>query len=126
MKMIDFQYEDNFLVYNKFTAGYKQMEIEGKNTLELTITFSPVPRSVFTQTTLMYEETDLNTERVSNLIFSKEFKYLETIETNLKGQLRLKTNLGYKLEFHAYGTLPCYEVKARRFKDLRKKGFLPS
>ncbi|MFO8240564.1 MAG: AMP-binding protein [Dissulfuribacterales bacterium] len=42
------------------------------------------------------------------------------IETELKDQLRLKTNLRYKLEFHDYGTLPRYEVKAKRFKDLRK------
>jgi phenylacetate-CoA ligase len=42
------------------------------------------------------------------------------IENELKDQLRLKTNLGYEMEFHAYGTLPRYEVKAKRFKDLRK------
>lgn len=42
------------------------------------------------------------------------------IEAELKDQLRLKTNLGYKLEFHDYGTLPRYEVKAKRFKDLRE------
>jgi len=42
------------------------------------------------------------------------------IEANLKDQLRLKTNLGYALEFHDYGTLPRYDVKARRFRDLRK------
>jgi len=36
-------------------------------------------------------------------------------------QLRIKTNLGYSLEFHDYGTLPRYDVKARRFKDLRRK-----
>ena len=42
------------------------------------------------------------------------------IEANLKDQLRLKTNLGYVLEFHDHGTLPRYDVKARRFKDLRK------
>jgi phenylacetate-CoA ligase len=42
------------------------------------------------------------------------------IEARLKDQLRLKTNLGYILEFHGYGTLPRYEVKAKRFKDLRK------
>jgi phenylacetate-CoA ligase len=42
------------------------------------------------------------------------------IENELKDQLRLKTNLGYELEFHEYGTLPRYEVKAKRFKDLRK------
>jgi len=44
----------------------------------------------------------------------------EKIEAELKDQLRLKTNLGYHLEFHEYGTLPRYEVKARRFKDMRK------
>jgi phenylacetate-CoA ligase len=43
------------------------------------------------------------------------------IESELKDQLRLKTNLGYVLEFHDYGTLPRYDVKAKRFKDLRGK-----
>jgi phenylacetate-CoA ligase len=42
------------------------------------------------------------------------------IEAKLKDQLRLKTNLGYLLEFHEYGTLPRYDVKAKRFKDLRR------
>ncbi len=42
------------------------------------------------------------------------------IEPRLKDQLRLKTNLGYVLEFHEPGTLPRYEVKAKRFKDIRK------
>jgi phenylacetate-CoA ligase len=42
------------------------------------------------------------------------------IEAKLKDQLRLKTNLGYILEFHDFGTLPRYDVKAKRFKDLRK------
>ena len=44
----------------------------------------------------------------------------DSIENLLTDQLRLKTNLRYNLEFHDYGTLPRYEVKARRFKDLRK------
>jgi phenylacetate-CoA ligase len=44
----------------------------------------------------------------------------QMIENQLIDQLRLKTNLRYDLEFHEYGTLPRYEVKARRFKDLRK------
>ena len=42
------------------------------------------------------------------------------IEAELKDQLRVKTNLGYILEFHDYESLPRYEVKARRFKDLRE------
>jgi len=44
----------------------------------------------------------------------------QMIESRLKDQLRLKTNLAYQLEFHDYGSLPRYEVKAKRFKDLRK------
>ena len=44
----------------------------------------------------------------------------DSIEAELKDQLRLKTNLGYILEFHEYGSLPRYEVKAKRFKDLRE------
>jgi phenylacetate-CoA ligase len=44
----------------------------------------------------------------------------ESVERELIDQLRLKTNLGYKLEYHDYGSLPRYEVKAKRFKDMRK------
>ena len=43
------------------------------------------------------------------------------IEVDLKDRLRLKTNLGYRIEFYDHGRLPRYDVKARRFKDLRKK-----
>jgi phenylacetate-CoA ligase len=44
----------------------------------------------------------------------------ETVRQELTRQLRLKTNLAYNLEFHEFGSLPRYEVKAKRFKDLRK------
>jgi phenylacetate-CoA ligase len=43
------------------------------------------------------------------------------IESALKHQLRLKTNLNYRIEFYDYGRLPRYDVKAKRFKDMRKK-----
>jgi phenylacetate-CoA ligase len=43
------------------------------------------------------------------------------VEQKLVQQLRLKTGLRYNLEFHDYGTLPRYDVKAKRFKDLRHK-----
>jgi phenylacetate-CoA ligase len=46
---------------------------------------------------------------------------IEIIRANLIDQLRVRTNLGYNLEFHEYGTLPRYDVKAKRFKDLRHK-----
>jgi phenylacetate-CoA ligase len=44
----------------------------------------------------------------------------EMILNRLRDQLRLKTNLGYNIEVHPYNSLPRYEVKAKRFKDLRK------
>ena len=46
----------------------------------------------------------------------------ETILFRLKDQLRIRTNLGYKIEIHPHGSLPRYEVKAKRFKVLRKSG----
>jgi len=46
---------------------------------------------------------------------------IDAIKAKLVDQLRIKTNLGYNLEFHEYGTLPRYDVKAKRFKDLRYK-----
>lgn len=45
----------------------------------------------------------------------------QAIEAELKDQLRLKTNLGYRIEFYDHGRLPRYDVKARRFRDMRKK-----
>jgi phenylacetate-CoA ligase len=44
----------------------------------------------------------------------------EVVRPELERELRLKTNLSYAIEFHPFGSLPRYEVKARRFKDLRK------
>lgn len=42
------------------------------------------------------------------------------IFNKLNEQLRLKTNLRYNITFHDYGSLPRYELKAKRFKDFRK------
>ena len=39
----------------------------------------------------------------------------------LNDQLRHKTGLRYNISFHPYGSLPRYEVKAKRFKDQRKQ-----
>ncbi len=45
----------------------------------------------------------------------------EAVEKELANQLRLKTNLGYNIQFHPWGQLPRYDVKAKRFRDLRSK-----
>lgn len=64
-----------------------------------------------------------NTDRITLRVeLSQETHDMSAgIESRLREQLRLKTNLGYRIEFHKFGTLPRYEVKAKRFKDLRKK-----
>jgi phenylacetate-CoA ligase len=45
----------------------------------------------------------------------------ESIHQKLVDQLRMKTNLSYNIEYCEAGSLPRWDVKARRFKDLRKK-----
>lgn len=42
------------------------------------------------------------------------------VKDELARELRIKTNLNYKMEFHPFGSLPRYQVKAKRFKDLRE------
>ena len=49
-----------------------------------------------------------------------EFKdKADAIKAILIDQLRLKTNLGYNIEFHDYGSLPRSQAKTRRFQDER-------
>jgi len=43
------------------------------------------------------------------------------IRTVLVDQLRVKTNLGYNIEFHEYESLPRSQAKSRRFQDQRPK-----
>jgi phenylacetate-CoA ligase len=43
------------------------------------------------------------------------------LKSRLQDSLRIKTNLAYNIEFCECGTLPRYDAKARRFKDLRKR-----
>jgi phenylacetate-CoA ligase len=42
------------------------------------------------------------------------------LKDKLEGELRNITQLRCDVEFHPYGSLPRYEVKSKRFKDLRK------
>jgi phenylacetate-CoA ligase len=51
-----------------------------------------------------------------------EGERLESVLQRLKDQLRVKTNLGYKIDVVETGSLPRYALKAKRFKDLRKEG----
>jgi phenylacetate-CoA ligase len=44
----------------------------------------------------------------------------DQVLATLNNQLKVKTNLRYNISFHAYGSLARYDVKARRFKDLRE------
>ena len=44
----------------------------------------------------------------------------QLLEIKLQDLLRIKTNLRYDIEFHPFGSLPRYQVKAKRFTDLRK------
>jgi phenylacetate-CoA ligase len=43
------------------------------------------------------------------------------IRSRLVEEIKFKTNLTFEIEFVPYGSLPRYEIKSRRFKDLRGK-----
>jgi phenylacetate-CoA ligase len=45
---------------------------------------------------------------------------IDAVRENLIRELRLKIGLRFDLDFRRYGTLPRYDTKAKRFKDLRK------
>ena len=64
-----------------------------------------------------------NTDRITLKveITPEDQEQRQMIEEKLQVLLRLKTNLGYNIEFHEFGSLPRYQVKAKRFTDLRKK-----
>ena len=70
---------------------------------------------------LVTKKGDLDDIRLKVELIPGQQNSIETIRTRLIDQLRIKTNLGYNLEFHEYGTLPRYDIKAKRFKDLRPK-----
>jgi phenylacetate-CoA ligase len=46
-------------------------------------------------------------------------KETDAVKAKLTDQLRIKTNLGYNIEFHDYGSLPRSQTKSRRFQDQR-------
>ncbi len=46
---------------------------------------------------------------------------IDVVRERLIRELSAKTNLHYDLEFHDFGSLPRYDTKAQRFKDLRSK-----
>lgn len=79
-KSIAFSFENNYLIYNEFTAGFASMNTRGIEEFELTLSFKPVPKSIIANSKIKYEETNLDTEKLSNLIFSKEYGYLDHTE----------------------------------------------
>ncbi len=46
-------------------------------------------------------------------------KDTDAVRAKLTDQLRIKTNLGYNIEFHEYESLPRSQTKSRRFQDQR-------
>ncbi len=71
---------------------------------------------------LVTKKGDLDDVTLKVELLPEEEANRESILIQLKDQLRVKTNLGYNIEVHPYQSLPRYEVKAKRFKDLRKHG----
>jgi len=61
-----------------------------------------------------------DTDRITLKIELRSDAESEGVVTRLRDELRLKTNLGYAIEVLPPGSLPRFQGKARRFRDLRK------
>lgn len=70
---------------------------------------------------IVYKKGDIDQVALKVELLPEAASQEEKVLHELNWQLRLKTNLAFKIEFHPFGSLPRYEVKARRFKDLRKE-----
>ncbi len=93
------------------------------------VLFSPTSvEDVVRSMELLGNEFELQVETVNNRdVLTLKVEVQRGVDTKnrelklaLADQLRLKTNLNYEIQLYEYGTLPRYQVKAKRFKDLRK------
>jgi hypothetical protein len=76
-KNILFDFENNYLMYNNFTAGYQNLSQKGFEEFEVNLSFKPVPRSVVQHSKVQYKELNLDTEKLTSLIFKKQYGYLQ-------------------------------------------------
>jgi len=67
------------------------------------------------------KEGDIDNISIKTELLPEHEKEVKIVEEDLARALRDKTSLRFNIEFHPYGSLPRYETKARRFKDLREK-----
>ena len=70
---------------------------------------------------MLYRKNDQDEIIVKAEILPEYQQDAEKIKEKAIRELRNATQLRCELEFHPFGSLPRYEVKAKRLKDLRKK-----
>jgi phenylacetate-CoA ligase len=68
---------------------------------------------------IVYREQDYDQILVKVEALPGYERSIENIKEKLIRELRNTTQLRCEVEFHTYGSLQRYEVKAKRFKDLR-------
>ena len=79
-KSVSFNFENNFLIYNQYTAGFASMSTRGIEEFEINLAFHPFPKSLISNSKINYPSTNLDTEKLSNIIFSKAYGFLDHTE----------------------------------------------
>lgn len=80
MLAIKMYFNGNSLFYNEFTAGYRKLVDKSIEEITGNLHFEPIPASVYNNSHVNYEEIDLEVEKLTSTIFSKEFKALGNSE----------------------------------------------
>ena len=80
MLAIKMYFTGNSLFYNEFTAAFRKLTDKSIEEITGDLHFEPVPASVYDGSTIDYPEIDLEIEKLTSIIFSKEFKMLQSSE----------------------------------------------
>ena len=78
--LISLRFNRNHLFYNPFTAGYAEISESEESTINVSVKMEPVALSFVTPSAFVYDDFDLESEKLTGLIFMKSVEDLQTFE----------------------------------------------
>ncbi len=75
---VKFNYDSIF--YSPYTAGYAYLSLQSETTMDVALKLEPVPLSYVSPSAFVYDELDLESEKLTSLIFMKSVADLEASE----------------------------------------------
>lgn len=80
INLVSVRLNRSVLFYNPFTAGYAYLASQAKRTMTVSVKLEPVPFSLVNPSAFVYDQLDLESEKLTSLIFMKAVSDLEAHE----------------------------------------------